>query len=118
MNVSSGLAFVPMARMPIYCASKAALHSFTLSLREQLKPTGIRVTEIIPPAVKTNLGGSHDFGEELADYVASVFAQLATDAPELTFGSSAHTSQMSRADADQVFARINGASWVTSSSRK
>ena len=109
MNVSSGLAFVPIAHLPVYCATKAALHSFTLSLREQLKPVGITVTEIIPPAVKTNLGGSHDFGEELADYIDSVFTQLATDAPELTFGSSARTSQMSRADADQVFARLNGA---------
>jgi uncharacterized oxidoreductase len=117
MNVSSGLAFVPIARLPIYCATKAALHSFTLSLREQLKPTGITVTEIIPPAVKTNLGGSHDFGEELADYVESVFTQLATDAPELTFGSSARTSQMSRADADQTFARINGPGWTVPTSR-
>jgi uncharacterized oxidoreductase len=108
MNVSSGLAFVPIAHLPVYCATKAALHSFTLSLREQLKPVGITVTEIIPPAVKTNLGGSHDFGEELADYVDSVFTQLATDAPELTFGSSARTSQMTRAEADQTFARING----------
>jgi uncharacterized oxidoreductase len=109
MNVSSGLAFVPIAHLPVYCATKAALHSFTLSLREQLKPCGIAVTEIIPPAVKTNLGGSHDFGEELVEYVDSVFTQLGTDALELTFGSSARTSQMSRADADQVFARINGA---------
>jgi hypothetical protein len=65
-----------------------------------------------------SVGGSHDFGEELADYVASVFVQLATDAPELTFGSSARTSQMSRADADQMFARMNGAGWSAPSSRK
>jgi len=109
MNVSSGLAFVPLAHMPVYCASKAALHSFTLSLREQLKATTIGVTEIIPPAVKTNLGGSHDFGEELSDYVDSVFTQLATDATELTFGFSARASQLSRAELDQLFLRMNGA---------
>jgi uncharacterized oxidoreductase len=108
MNVSSGLAFVPIALMPIYCATKAALHSFTLSLREQLKATTIFVTEIIPPAVKTNLGGSHDFGEELAEYTASVFEQLETDALELTFRMSSRASQMSRADADQMFAQMNG----------
>jgi uncharacterized oxidoreductase len=118
MNVSSGLAFVPLAHLSVYCATKAALHSFTLSLREQLKPTGITVIEIIPPAVKTNLGGAHDFGEELAEYVDSVFAQLATDAPELTFGNSARTSQMSRSDADQMFARMNGAGWIAPGAKK
>ncbi len=108
MNVSSGLAFVPIARLPLYCATKAALHSFTMSLRAQLEATSIRVTEIIPPAVKTNLGGSHDFGEELADYADSVLEQLARGLPETTFGSSARTSQMSRVEADQTFARLNG----------
>jgi uncharacterized oxidoreductase len=108
MNVSSGLAFVPLAYMPVYCATKAALHSFTLSLREQLKATSIAVTEIIPPAVKTNLGGAHDFGEELSVYIDSVFAQLATDATEISFGFSGRTSQMSRADLDQAFQRMNG----------
>jgi len=111
MNVSSGLAFVPLARLPIYCATKAALHSFSLSLREQLKSSTIRVTEIIPPAVKTNLGGSHDFGEELADYADSVLDQLARDVPETTFGMSTRTSQMSRADADQAFQRMNSTGW-------
>ena len=108
MNVSSGLAFVPIARMPVYCATKAALHSFTLSLREQLKSTSISVTEIIPPAVKTNLGGSHDFGEELAEYVDSVIEQLATGAPEVSFRMSAGASQMSRTEADAMFRRMNG----------
>ena len=50
MNVTSGLAFSPMASAPIYCATKAALHSFTLSLRHQLASTPIQVIEIIPPA--------------------------------------------------------------------
>jgi uncharacterized oxidoreductase len=56
MNVSSGLAFVPISFMPVYCASKAALHSATLSLRHQLKATSVKVFEIIPPAVDTELG--------------------------------------------------------------
>ncbi len=107
MNVSSGLAFVPLAHMPVYCATKAALHSFTLALREQLSFTTVAVTEIIPPAVKTNLGGAYDFGEELSDYVDSVFEQLQTEASELTFGMSTGASQMSRAEADQMFLRIN-----------
>ncbi len=107
MNVSSGLAFVPLAHMPIYCATKAALHSFTLSLREQLRPTSIEVTEIIPPAVKTNLGGSHDFGEELSDFADSVIEQLGAGVSETTFGMSKRSSQMSRAEADQMFLQMN-----------
>jgi uncharacterized oxidoreductase len=57
--------------------------------------------------VKTNLGGAHDFGAELSDYVDSVFTQLSTDASELTFGFSGGASQMSRADLDQMFQRMN-----------
>ena len=57
VNVSSGLAFVPLARFPVYCASKAAVHSFTLSLRHQLRASGVKVIELIPPYVATELGG-------------------------------------------------------------
>ena len=55
-NVSSGLGFVPIAMMPVYCATKAGLHSFTISLRHQLRDTTVKVFEIIPPAVETELG--------------------------------------------------------------
>ena len=55
INISSGLAFTPLAIVPIYCATKAALHSYSLSLRHQLSKTNIRVFEIIPPIVETDL---------------------------------------------------------------
>lgn len=55
MNVTSGLAYLPMPSVPIYSATKAALHSFTVSLRAQLKSQGIEVFEILPPVVDTNM---------------------------------------------------------------
>lgn len=55
MNVSSGLAFVPLVLTPTYCATKAAIHSYTQSLRYQLKSTQIEVLELIPPYVATDL---------------------------------------------------------------
>ena len=55
INVSSGLAFVPLQLSPIYCATKAALHSYTVTLRQQLKGEGVEVIELMPPAVHTEL---------------------------------------------------------------
>ncbi len=55
VNVSSGLAFVPLASSPVYCAAKAAIHSFTQSLRIQLKNTNITVFELAPPITATPL---------------------------------------------------------------
>jgi len=55
VNVSSGLAFVPLAISPVYCATKAAIHSFTQSLRIQLKNTNIAVFELAPPITATPL---------------------------------------------------------------
>ena len=56
INVSSGLGFVPIAAMPVYCATKAGIHMFSVSLRHQLKGTSVKVFEIVPPAVDTELG--------------------------------------------------------------
>jgi uncharacterized oxidoreductase len=55
INVSSGLAFVPLTAAPIYSATKAALHSYTITLRQQLTPHGVEVIELMPPAVKTDI---------------------------------------------------------------
>jgi len=59
VNVSSGLAFAPLARIPIYCATKAAVHSLTMSMRHQLRDSNIRVFEVIPPIVTSELGSYH-----------------------------------------------------------
>ena len=58
MTVSSGLAFVPLAAMPVYSATKALIHSYTVSLRHQLKGTKVQVIELPPPYVQTELGGA------------------------------------------------------------
>ena len=55
VNVTSGLAFIPFSASPVYCASKAALHSFTQSLRAQMAGTGVTVIELAPPGVETPL---------------------------------------------------------------
>jgi uncharacterized oxidoreductase len=73
LTVASGLAFVPLAMTPTYNATKAAIHSYTQSLRYQLKSTNIEVIELIPPYVQTELMGSAQAADPrampLADYL-------------------------------------------------
>ena len=109
INVTSGLAFVPIAAMPLYCATKAALRSFTLSLRRQLAPAGIKVIEIIPPAVNTDLGGPglHTFGAPLNEFADDVFARLGQGEMEIAYGFAQQSSRASRAELDQMFERMN-----------
>jgi len=64
VNVSSGLAFIPLPVSPVYCATKAAIHSFTQSLRVQLDGTGVTVIELAPPGVETPLFRG-EFAEEM-----------------------------------------------------
>jgi uncharacterized oxidoreductase len=81
LNVTSGLAFMPSALTPTYCASKAALHSYTQSLRFQLRDTSVQVIEIIPPQVQTALQGDRGFdprGMPLDDYISETMTLLQT----------------------------------------
>lgn len=81
MTVSSGLAFVPLTITPTYSATKAAIHSFTQSLRYQLRSTSIEVLELIPPYVQTDLlGGAEDpRAMPLDKYITEVMAILKTE---------------------------------------
>ncbi|MEA9984672.1 MULTISPECIES: SDR family oxidoreductase [Subtercola] len=78
MTVSSGLAFVPLPFTPTYSATKAAIHSFTQSLRVQLAATSIQVIELVPPAVQTALMGQEESANAmpLNDFLTEVMAIL------------------------------------------
>ncbi len=109
LNVTSGLAFSPMASVPVYCATKAALHSFTLSLRHQLAGTKLQIIEIIPPAVNTDLGGVglHTFGLPVDEFVNAVTMALRHGDPEIAYGYSQRASRASRSELDEIFQRMN-----------
>jgi uncharacterized oxidoreductase len=109
INVTSGLAYVPISRMPVYCATKAGLHSFTQSLRHQMKGTSVTVIELAPPAVNTDLGGKglHDFGEPVDAYADAAFAALEAGKLEAGYKFSEVARTADRAGQDVIFARMN-----------
>lgn len=106
INVTSGLAFVQLTKVPVYCATKAFFHSFTLSLRHLLKQRNIEVIEMIPPALNTDLGGKglHDGQPPVSDFVNAVFQQMKEGKKELTFGFS---EMMSKATPEIISATFN-----------
>ncbi|PKH67866.1 short-chain dehydrogenase [Flavobacterium sp. ALD4] len=106
INVTSGLAFVQLSKVPVYCATKAFFHSFTLSLRHLLKEKNIEVIEMIPPALNTDLGGKgiHDGQPEVSDFVEAVFQQMKDRKTELTFGFS---EVMAKATPEVINATFN-----------
>jgi uncharacterized oxidoreductase len=110
VNITSGLAFVPLVIAPVYSATKAALHSFTLSLRHQLASTPVRVVEIIPPPVDTDLGGPglHTFGVPVNEFADAVMARLGQGDVEIAYGMAEKVSQASRTELDEAFRRMNG----------
>jgi uncharacterized oxidoreductase len=109
INITSGLSFVPMARIPVYSASKAFFHSFTLSLRHLLQSSGIEVIEIIPPALNTHLGGKgrHDNALAVGEFIDSVFLQLKSGKTELSHGFSEAMRKAGPDDLQKAFDRMN-----------
>ena len=109
MNVTSGLSFVPLAKVPVYSATKAFFHSFTLSLRLMLQSKNIEVIEVISPALNTDLGGKglHDHAPPVSDFIEAIFAQLKNGETELTFGFSESLSKAGQDVIKPVFARMN-----------
>jgi len=114
INISSGLGFVPIANIPIYCATKAAIHSFTLSLRYQLRDTSIKVFEIVPPPVDTAMGKGTASDEALGyrsippSEVANAFkVALATNGYELLIGEVKDLIIGARTNPQQTFENLN-----------
>jgi len=116
INVSSGLAFVPIARFPVYCATKAFIHSFSMSLRHQLRNTGVRVIELAPPWVATELDSAHapqitNTGMTpmpLDAFINAAMVELASDSEELPIAGAKflHSGGVSE-KAAAIFAQLN-----------
>jgi uncharacterized oxidoreductase len=114
INVSSGLAFVPLAATPTYNATKAAIHSYTQSLRFQVRDTPLQILEIIPPGVATELtpGQSERPGMmPLEEFIAETMSILENqpDAPEICveYVKSFRYAEQS-GNYEAVFNRLNG----------
>jgi uncharacterized oxidoreductase len=89
IHVSSGLAYVPRSACAVYCATKAAIHSLSLSLRHQYRATNVKFIELIPPRVDTTLGGGSGNVPNtmtVSDFVAEAMNGLATGADEVAVG--------------------------------
>jgi len=109
INITSGFAFVQMSKVPVYCATKAFFHSFTLSLRHLLKSRNIEVIEMIPPALNTDLGGKgvHDSFPPVSDFIEAVFRQMKEGKTELTFGFSEVMAKANPEVIRETFNRMN-----------
>lgn len=113
VTVSSGLAFVPLAMTPTYSATKAAIHSWSQSLREQFRHGTIEVIEVAPPGVATDLMPGHAQNPRsmpLDDYIAETMAQFEAHAPE-NLVERVTPLRFAERDGkyDEVFAMVNGA---------
>ncbi|HTY47400.1 MAG TPA: SDR family oxidoreductase [Methanomassiliicoccales archaeon] len=114
VNVSSGLAFIPLVITPVYDATKAAIHSFSITLRHQLRNTSIKVFEIIPPTVDTNLDagarkarGQQDLGIPPEAVAEEALPRMEKDEYEIAIGRAENLRSASRTNFDQTFLGMN-----------
>jgi uncharacterized oxidoreductase len=114
VNISSGLGFVPAAKMPVYSATKAGLHAFSMALRHQLQTIGIKVFEVVPPAVDSELNpdgrakrGGFKVDLQPREFVAAVMKGLADETFEIGYGYTLQSLKASREDLDKAFQQMN-----------
>ncbi len=114
INVSSGLGFIPAARAPVYSATKAGIHAYSMALRHQLSKTGIKVFEVIPPAVDTDLNpkgrgkrSGYKPGVTPGQFVSAVFEGLRKDTFEIGYGMTEDLAKASREELDRRFQEMN-----------
>lgn len=111
INVSSRLGIMPAVWVPIYTSTKAGMHFFTRSLRLQLANTGVKVYEILPPMVDTDLAGAgaQANGVPVDEFVNGVMEKLADDVKEIGYGSSEYalsdqyTASVAMAEAEKMW---------------
>jgi uncharacterized oxidoreductase len=116
VNISSGLAFMPLADSPLYGATKAALHSFSLALRHQLKGTSIKVFELMPPICDTDLGRepgdnsprpAHLKGIPPAEFAKDAMKALKNDDYEFASGEALQLKEGATNNFQETFNMIN-----------
>lgn len=111
INISSGLGFIPIALMPVYCATKAAIHSFSISLRHQLKGTSVKVFEIIPPTVDTDLDrgarGTVNRGIKPGEVGIAALKGIENDEYECVVGMARNLVEGAKTNFDQFFNNMN-----------
>jgi len=110
VNISSGLAFTPLAAVPVYCATKAAVHSLSLCLRHQLRETSVQIFEVAPPMVSTELSGTRKRPEETEHTMSAkavavgILDALERNDHEVALGAAANL----HAKREALFMAING----------
>jgi uncharacterized oxidoreductase len=113
INISSGLAYMPLGLLPVYCATKAAVHSFSMSLRYQLRNTQVKVIEIAPPGVETDFGKTPGEAEMkypklgLEPFIAQTMKALESNCTELPIGQSKALRLMGRFFPKMMFNLLN-----------
>jgi uncharacterized oxidoreductase len=113
INITSALAFVPLPLVPVYCATKAGLHSFTQSLRVQLARTNVQVFEVAPPATQTDMLGTFEAADmkgysimPVSEMVEASLRGLKRGRPEIRPGQSTQIWLMNRVAPNFILAQL------------
>lgn len=115
VNISSGLAAAPLAVFPVYCATKAGVHTFTQCLRYQLAETSVKVFEVLPPIVVSELNmeyrkerGTENVGIKADKCAAAIIEGLKNDEFEILNPALENLKTATKADYDELFEKMNG----------